>query len=441
MEVKLNFDTINVFEENNPNYIKVLMLKGEKGDKGDPGSIVNTYSTSTSDGYSANYFNQHALKVEDKNNMGKLIVEKISGKNIFDGELELGNYSTSTGEKTYSSSYVRNKNFIPVDELKNYKFSSNGNEISMYVFEYKQDFTYNLTERKTINAGSYLTTNSGTKYINFRIVDASTDVNVKIQIEKGTTVTSYQYFNTTQMGNIVVDDVTGKNLYPYGNNLPNQYTYLFPVTAGETYTLSFEGQATSSQRVFFRNYGDANHSTTAIDAEQVYVGTTPNNYSITLTTTANGYLFIATASGLSAYTFANIMVEKGSEATSYTPYETYANSESEVYSTNEIKIGRWINGEPLYQKVISGTSPTVTTSGTSVSQDYATGLTNVGIAFLSEGFILSGTQKIPFNYFNNSGNYIKAYLKSSANLTLTSDSAGYSASTFYAVIKYTKTTD
>ena len=114
------------------------------------------------------------------------------GKNLFDGVLELGNFNTDTGEKVQNSNYIINTNPIPVEELTNYKISSNGTGIRMYVFEYKKDMTYNLSTRKTVNADSYLTTNSGTKYINFRTIDVNTNLQEKIQVEKGTASSDYE---------------------------------------------------------------------------------------------------------------------------------------------------------------------------------------------------------------------------------------------------------
>lgn len=122
---------------------------------------------------------------------------KINGKNLFDGILELGNFNSNTGEKVANNNYIINTNPIPVEELTNYKISSNGTGIRMYVFEYKEDMTYNLSTRKTVNDNEYLTTNSGTKYINFRTIDANTNLQEKIQVEKGTTTaTTYEPYQS-----------------------------------------------------------------------------------------------------------------------------------------------------------------------------------------------------------------------------------------------------
>lgn len=117
---------------------------------------------------------------------------KIQNKNLFDGELELGIYSGSTGAKSPNNSYIRSVNYIEVDELSDYKFSlSNGNGISLYIYEYKKDFSYNQSASKLVNSSSHLVTNKDTKYITFRTYNENTDINTKIQLEQGTTATSY----------------------------------------------------------------------------------------------------------------------------------------------------------------------------------------------------------------------------------------------------------
>lgn len=44
-----------------------------------------------------------------------------------------------------------------------------------------------------------------------------------------------------------------------------------------------------------------------------------------------------------------------------------AGSVGEVYSTTETRIGTWIDGKPLYRRVISGSSPNVSNAWTQIS--------------------------------------------------------------------------
>ncbi len=117
---------------------------------------------------------------------------KVGNKNIFDGIFELGIINGTTGLDVPNSNYIRNKNYIPVEELTNYKMSTDSTVFDYFlVYEYKEDYTYNLTSNKTVYFNGYLTTNSGTKYIRFRPGSATTDTNIKVMVEKGTTASSY----------------------------------------------------------------------------------------------------------------------------------------------------------------------------------------------------------------------------------------------------------
>lgn len=139
------------------------------------------------------------------------IQSKIVGKNLFDGIFELGIINGSTGQNGSSSNvdYIRNKNYISVKELTNYKFSSpNYTGTSVFVYEYKEDFSYNLTLNKAIPLSSYLITNKGTKYIRFRPSIASTDTNIKFQLEEGTQATEYLPYQE----NITNIDLQGNEL-------------------------------------------------------------------------------------------------------------------------------------------------------------------------------------------------------------------------------------
>lgn len=137
-----------------------------------------------------------------------------SGKNIFDGEFELGIYNGMTGEKNPNSDYIRCKNFIPVEELTNYKFSTDSNAFSVvFVYEYKGDFSYNLTSNKSVALTGYLTTNKDTKYITFRPVNKFTDTTIKVQIEEGTIATTYEPYHEK----IIPIDLQGNTLAKVGD--------------------------------------------------------------------------------------------------------------------------------------------------------------------------------------------------------------------------------
>lgn len=128
-------------------------------------------------------------------------------------------------------------------------------------------------------------------------------------------------------------------------------------------------------------------------------------------------------------------------------YEEFINkNDLDNYSMNETKIGTWIDGKPLYRKVVQVTIPTTQNDGTT-ENTMSHVQNNVKMAFLAEGY---------FNYFN-SAMPLSLYMNNSfSNGVRTSVSVGtdgvcalgignantaFNDCKGYAIIKYTKTTD
>lgn len=119
-------------------------------------------------------------------------VVTMTGKNIFDGEMELGGLNPDTGENTVTGSCVRSKNYIKVKSNTNYTFSNNKG-YSQLIFE--------LDENKKVLSAvsrSSFTTKANTKYLRFRTSTGAlqNDVSVKYQIEEGTVATSYEPYKS-----------------------------------------------------------------------------------------------------------------------------------------------------------------------------------------------------------------------------------------------------
>ena len=119
------------------------------------------------------------------------------GKNLFDGQLEIGSYNSS-GVKITDNNRIRSANFIQVKPNTNYKFSENGVGIPLYIQEYNNN--YEFIQRVLRNSQEYLTTTNNTKYITFRTYSETTDTTKKIQLEKGSYATPYEpYKSNTQL--------------------------------------------------------------------------------------------------------------------------------------------------------------------------------------------------------------------------------------------------
>lgn len=111
----------------------------------------------------------------------------VHGKNIFDGILELGSYSNSSGEKVNNIKIYRNANIIQVKPNTTYTFSINGTK-QKYVL-----LTYGLTQnfkQQILNDTGTFTTASDVYYINFRSYqsDFTSDyANLEVQLEESQT--------------------------------------------------------------------------------------------------------------------------------------------------------------------------------------------------------------------------------------------------------------
>ena len=121
-------------------------------------------------------------------------------------------------------------------------------------------------------------------------------------------------------------------------------------------------------------------------------------------------------------------------------------SRGDIYSTSEKMIGQWIDGKPLYQKVIDATSYNLVSQGSITIQ---TGLTTVDNLISIEGLLWhDGGQywrgipnvqdnspnqnSTPFNFMKTDGS-IKVFTRNSSN------ASDFSLS--YIILRYTKTTD
>ena len=123
------------------------------------------------------------------------------GKNLFDGELEYGGFSWSNGTKTDSKTVIRNVNPIKVN-TSNICLTSTTGDISdiEYVFQYDENMRFN--GYKT-NSNGQITLDSNTCYINIRTQSDGGNGYVlqplddyKIQIEEGSTATSYEPYKS-----------------------------------------------------------------------------------------------------------------------------------------------------------------------------------------------------------------------------------------------------
>lgn len=176
-----------------------------------------------------------------------------------------------------------------------------------------------------------------------------------------------------------------------------------------------------------------------------------DNRTGTFTTPANCYFVnfrCYNADFTSDFANLKVQVEKGSTATTYEEYvspaivvdgdEIYNKNNLEVYSTSEQRIGTWIDGKPIYRKVIDcGALPNNTIKSIAHNINNLDIFTKIYIF----GINPSGNYHISYSVYDNNAvaNSVTAYANSTAVVFITKNDR--SAYTGYAILEYTKTTD
>ena len=154
--------------------------------------------------------------------------------------------------------------------------------------------------------------------------------------------------------------------------------------------------------------------------------------------------YLAIQTGTSA-TYSNVQLEKGTSATTYSPYQNLDGQE--MYSTSEVKIGTWIDGKPLYRT-------TVTVNSIDASNNYidvSHGISNMSMPISVKGIakITNVNQYRPLGcmFINTSGNLDPQYVFNVYAVTESAFTLCYGNwwktrfDKAYITIEYTKTTD
>ena len=182
------------------------------------------------------------------------------------------------------------------------------------------------------------------------------------------------------------------------------------------------------------------------------------NAKITIVTDENGkvklqfYTNYSSTTQNSSAIFSEIQLEEGEEATTYEAYiepklllrnsnevyEEFAKKSEEVYSTEETKIGTWIDGKPLYRKVLSLTTPSTTNSTKIANFDKTFIIKN----YYGNAFISASNQLLPINFYFTDVYKIATYVvNNSGEIYMKIGSEAYRNQQATLTIEYTKTTD
>ena len=110
-------------------------------------------------------------------------------------------------------------------------------------------------------------------------------------------------------------------------------------------------------------------------------------------------------------------------------------SENQIYSTTEQAIGTWIDGKPIYRKVVQGNI-------TSKSQSLFVVNENVETMISIRGYDFSnGIYYFPFNYAQDGSTQKAIFYKKDTDTIEFRSNSSESGEVFVVILEYTKTTD
>ena len=109
-------------------------------------------------------------------------------------------------------------------------------------------------------------------------------------------------------------------------------------------------------------------------------------------------------------------------------------SAGEVYSTEETRIGTWIDGKPLYRKVVIANSPSAS-DGTVIPADAEKNYVSI------RGYLNAASGSRMFFNAIEGGVYLNTYRSSDNSIHIQTAYAGYQNKETVLVLVYTKTTD
>lgn len=108
------------------------------------------------------------------------------------------------------------------------------------------------------------------------------------------------------------------------------------------------------------------------------------------------------------------------------------------YTLNkERKIGKWINGEDLYQFVFKDTTPEVQTDGTMKEKIIDISSLSIKDAFIEKSIVFYKDNRFILPFINNAGRIIKNYYKRN-QIILACNDVNYNDSPIIIVLNYTK---
>ena len=221
-------------------------------------------------------------------------------------------------------------------------------------------------------------------------------------------------------GSVGIDLKKGKTYTLYGSNAGN--TLKLELKKGTTIITTIK---TSNNKITFTPNDDINLVTFILEG---IVKGTAYNYEISNLQIEQG----SSATTYNAYVEPNIYIKNSNEL-----YDNFNIKNEEVYSTEEQKIGTWIDGKPLYRKVISSTLPKVTTENVEAKKTVSIDA-DIGTGFIETAYCNKDNQMLPMPFIFTGGQVIKSYIDLNGTIILSSNTNDQPVT---IIVCYTKTTD
>jgi hypothetical protein len=156
--------------------------------------IENDFNTMTADQLAQKYPYINGDSTKSTNS----VRVKSVGKNLWDGELELGIYDSITGIKAAYTGYMRSANKLIIKPSTSYKISSDDSSYKFFVYEW--DANSNYIGRLDAGVRCEFTTSTTAHKIAIGTKSAGmSDLSTLIQLEEGTTATEYEPYKESSV--------------------------------------------------------------------------------------------------------------------------------------------------------------------------------------------------------------------------------------------------
>lgn len=265
---------------------------------------------------------------------------QVCGKNLFDGEIELGNINPANGTLSASTTRTRSKNFIKVKPNTTYTFTRTiggyrwvvgytSSKVGITDGNFDSQASALLKINTGTNSGTF-TTSATTEYIKWYDTE-STNLTEAVMINEGSTATEYEAYKGQSY-----EINLGKNLFDYTTNIISNSSFnntTMKIVSDSNSNLSYcKCEPNTTYTISRRNpmtqrfHVATTESIPSINSNILSFDYNNSASSITITTPSNAHYIVVRFiyNEKSEYeTYAKtIQIEKGSVATSYAPYKT-----------------------------------------------------------------------------------------------------------------------